>query len=159
MDLLPAPENRIVFQAAETMINKEKENKAMYKDYLDMVKEDVKNWINENIEYIDDDVKADKDDFFEYLNDNLWMEDSVTGNGSGSYTFNSWDAENYVKADMDTVKEALHEFCVPAETIAEKFLNEDWKYFDVTARCYVLGSAIYEVLEDMESEGFFENEN
>ena len=131
----------------------------MYKGYLDMVKEDVKNWINENIEYIDDDVKADKDEFSEYLNDNLWTEDSVTGNGSGSYTFNRWDAKNYVKADMDTVKEALKEFCVPAETIAEKFLNEDWEYFDVTARCYVLGSAIYEVLEDMESEGFFENED
>lgn len=131
----------------------------MYKGYSDMVKEDVKNWIDENIDYIDDDVKADKDALFEYLNDNLWTEDSVTGNASGSYTFNSWDAENYVKADMDTVKEALNEFFVPAETIAEKFLNEDWEYFDVTARCYVLGSAIYEVLEDMEEEGFFGNEN
>ena len=131
----------------------------MYKGYSDMVKEDVKNWIDENIDYIDDDVKADKDALFEYLNDNLWTEDSVTGNASGSYTFNSWDAENYVKADMDTVKEALNEFFVPAETIAEKFLNEDWEYFDVTARCYVLGSAIYEVLEDMEEEGFFDNEN
>lgn len=131
----------------------------MYKGYLDMVKEDVKNWIDENIDYIDDDVKADKDALFEYLNDNLWTEDSVTGNASGSYTFNSWDAENYVKADMDTVKEALNEFFVPAETIAEKFLNEDWEYFDVTARCYVLESAIYEVLEDMEEEGFFDNED
>ena len=131
----------------------------MYKGYLDMVKEDVKNWIDENIDYIDDDVKADKDALFEYLNDNLWTEGSVTGNASGSYTFNSWDAENYVKADMDTVKEALNEFFVPAETIAEKFLNEDWEYFDVTARCYVLESAIYEVLEDMEEEGFFDNEN
>ena len=131
----------------------------MYKGYLDMVKEDVKNWIDENIDYIDDDVKADKDALFEYLNDNLWTEDSLTGNASGSYTFNSWDAENYVKADMDTVKEALNEFFVPAETIAEKFLNEDWEYFDVTARCYVLESAIYEVLEDMEEEGFFDNED
>ena len=127
--------------------------------YNDEVKADVIEWINENIDYIDDDVKADKDALFEYLNDNLWTEDSVTGNASGSYTFNSWDAENYVKADMDTVKEALTEFCVPAETIAEKFLNEDWEYFDVTARCYVLESAIYEVLEDMEEEGFFDNEN
>lgn len=131
----------------------------MYKGYLDMVKEDVKNWINENINYIDDDVKADKDALSEYLNDNLWTADSVTGNGSGSYTFSRSKAMEDVFADVETVKDALKEFCVPAETIAEKFLDEDWEYFDVTARCYVLGSAIYEVLEDMEEEGFFDNEN
>ena len=127
--------------------------------YNDEVKADVIEWINENIDYIDDDVKADKDDFFEYLNDNLWTADSVTGNGSGSYTFSRSKAMENVFADIETVKDALKEFCVPAETIAEKFLESDFEYFDVTARCYVLGSAIYEVLEEMEEEGFFENEN
>ena len=127
--------------------------------YNDEVKADVIEWINENINYIDNDVKADKDAFYEYLNDNLWTADSVTGNGSGSYTFNRMKAKENVLADFETVKEALHEFCVPAETIAEKFLSDDWEYFDVTARCYVLGWAIYEILEDMEEEGFFDNEN
>ena len=127
--------------------------------YNDEVKADVIEWINENIDYIDDDVKADKDDLFEYLNDNLWTADSVTGNGSGSYTFSRSKAMENVFADIETVIDALKEFCVPAETIAEKFLESDFEYFDVTARCYVLGSAIYEVLEEMEEEGFFENEN
>ena len=127
--------------------------------YNDEVKADVIEWINENINYIDDDVKADKDALSEYLNDNLWTADSVTGNGSGSYTFNRMEAKEKVFADIETVKEALDEFETPAGTIAEKFLDEDWEYFDVTARCYVLGSAIYEVLEDMEEEGFFDNEN
>lgn len=127
--------------------------------YNDEVKADVIEWINENINYIDDDVKADKDALFEYLNDNLWTADSVTGNGSGSYTFSRMEAKEKVFADIETVKEALVEFGTPAETIAEKFLDEDWEYFDVTARCYVLGSAIYEALEDMEEEGFFDNEN
>ena len=127
--------------------------------YNDEVKADVIEWINENIDYIDDDVKADKDDLFEYLNDNLWTADSVTGNGSGSYTFSRSIAMENVFADIETVIDALKEFCVPAETIAEKFLESDFEYFDVTARCYVLGSAIYEVLEEMEEEGFFENEN
>lgn len=127
--------------------------------YNDEVKADVIEWINENIDYIDDDVKADKDDLFEYLNDNLWTADSVTGNGSGSYTFSRSKAMENVFADIETVKDALKEFCVPAETIAEKFLESDFEYFDVTARCYVLGSAIYEVLEDMEEEGFFDNED
>lgn len=29
--------------------------------------------------------------------DELWIDDSVTGNGSGSYTFNSYKAEENVK--------------------------------------------------------------
>ena len=53
---------------------------------------------------------------------------------------------------MDTVTEALREFCVDAETIAEKFLEEDWEYFDVAARCYILGAAISEALDEIEEE-------
>jgi len=92
----------------------------------------------------------DRDSFEQELNDSLWIDDSVTGNASGSYTFNSYQAREYVLADMDTVREALQEFCVDAETIGEKFLNEDWEYLDVTARCYVLGSAISEALDNLQ---------
>lgn len=92
----------------------------------------------------------DRDSFEQELNDSLWIDDSVTGNASGSYTFNSYQAREYVLADMDTVREALTEFCVDAETIGEKFLNEDWEYLDVTARCYVLGNAISEALDNLQ---------
>lgn len=54
--------------------------------------------------------------------------------------------------DMETVAEALREFCVDAATIGEKFLAEDWEYLDVTARCYVLGQAISEALDDLSGE-------
>lgn len=94
----------------------------------------------------------------EKLNDELWTDDSVTGNGSGSYTFNRAKAREYVLADMDLCIEALREFCVEPETIAEKFLAEDWEYFDVTARCYLLGQAISAVLDDMEESGAFDAE-
>lgn len=51
---------------------------------------------------------------------------------------------------MNLCIEALKEFCVESETIAEKFLKEDWEYFDVTIRCNLLGCAISEVLEEIE---------
>jgi hypothetical protein len=54
--------------------------------------------------------------------------------------------------DTDTVMEALQEFCVSPETIGERFLNEDWEYLDVTARCYVLSWAISEALDEIEGE-------
>ena len=121
-------------------------------DYRTEVKEDIKTYCEDNeyfINYADFDTP---EDFGEWLNDTLWTEDSVTGNASGSYTFNSYEAREKVLADIDTVKEALEEFGVTAEEIGEKFLAEDWEYLDVTARCYVLGECIAEFIEEYEEE-------
>ncbi len=85
---------------------------------------------------------ADVESFREELNDDLWIVDSVTGNGSGSYTFCRETAKSYVLDNMELCIDALKDFCVEAETIAEKFLSEDWEYFDVTIRCAVLSQAI-----------------
>lgn len=119
-------------------------------NYFEAVKTDVKNWISENINL--EEYAGERDRLEEELNDSLWIEDSVTGNRSGSYTFCRETAKGYVLEDAETVKEALEAFGVDAETIAEKFLSEDWEYFDVTARCYELGSAIAEALDEIEEE-------
>lgn len=121
--------------------------------YLEQIKEDIKNAIKEN--FTDEEIREkmeDRDNFEEELDDMLWIDDSVTGNGSGSYTFNREKAKEFVMQDTETVTEALEEFCVEASTIAEKFLSEDWEYFDVTARCYVLDMGISEVLDEIEKE-------
>ena len=121
--------------------------------YLENVKTDVTAWIEDNMDLENDIMNGEynsTDDIAEYLNDTLWIEDSVTGNASGSYTFNSYEAKEYVLDDPDTVREALREFCVDSETIAEKFLDGEWEYLDVTARCYVLWQAICEVTEEYE---------
>lgn len=119
--------------------------------YYAQVRDDAYNAIKEkfSMEELSEKME-DRDQFEQELNDDLWIDDSVTGNASGSYTFNSYRAREYVLADMDTVREALTEFCVDAETIGEKFLNEDWEYLDVTARCYVLGNAISEALDNIQ---------
>lgn len=118
-------------------------------NYLEAVKADVKQYLEDNtINPTDFSYYEDADDFAQALNDDLWTVDEVTGNASGSYTFNREEAKNFVLADIETVQEALREFCTPAETIAEKFLEDDWEYFDVTARCYILGQAISEFIEE-----------
>lgn len=119
-------------------------------NYLDAVKTDVIDAIK--YDYTAEEIKAgfeDREGFAEKLNDDLWAADGVTGNGSGSYTFDRLAARDYVLGDMDTVAEALREFCVEASTIGEKFLNEDWEYLDVTARCYVLRPAIEAALDEL----------
>lgn len=119
-------------------------------DYRTEVREAIEQYLEDNEQFINMADFDTPEDFTEWLNDTLWTEDSVTGNASGSYTFNSYEAKENVLADMDTVKEALKEFCVSAEEIGNRFLNEDWEYLDVTARCYVLGECIADYIRDNE---------
>ena len=124
-------------------------------NYLEAMKSDIMDYIRNDVntsEY------ADRDELDAFLNDELWTVDSVTGNGSGSYTFNRSEAEEYVNDNSDLLREALQEFCVEADTIAEKFLEADYEYFDVTIRCYLLGQAISEALDEMEDDLTFSND-
>ena len=120
-------------------------------DYREAMKDDIKEYLTDN--YTNEELKEkmkDRDAFAEELNDDLWVTDSVTGNTSGSYTFNRWTAREYVTDNKDLLREALQEFCTDAQTIGEKFLDEEWEYFDVTIRCYLLYNMISEVLDEME---------
>ena len=114
--------------------------------YLDQMKEDILDYIREEGITV---TSENREEVEEELNDKLWTVDSVTGNASGSYTFNSNKAKEYVVENMDILKEMVTEFDIDAKTVAEKFINEEWEYFDVSIRCYLLGSAISETLDDI----------
>jgi len=92
----------------------------------------------------------------EKIYDDAWIDDAVTGNGSGSYYFSATESREAVEADRDTVVEALKDFCIEADKIGRRFLDGDYEYFDVTARCYVLGEAIEEAYKKLDCEGFFD---
>lgn len=64
-------------------------------DYRETIKEDIKTWIDENMEAgeVRERIENDREGLVEELNNDLWIADSVTGNASGSYTFNSYEAE------------------------------------------------------------------
>lgn len=112
-------------------------------NYLEAVKEDVKSYIEENeIEVTTD----NREEVGENLYDELFVHDSVTGNASGSYTFNTWRAEENLCHNMDLLKEALEEFCCDLSIL------DSAESCDVTIRCYLLGQAIAEVLDEMEEE-------
>ena len=53
---------------------------------------------------------ADEVDLADALREELWTEDSVTGNGSGSYTFNRYLAEEYLLYNHELVAEAYEYF-------------------------------------------------
>ena len=122
-------------------------------NYFESMKSDIRDYIDEhyNQEEIAEMLENDRDDFESSLHDELWICDSVTGNASGSYTFNRYRAREYVLENIDLVNETAEEFCIGYEEIGRHFINEDWEWFDVSIRCYLLSSALSEVLDEMEA--------
>ena len=116
-------------------------------DYYEVTTNNVLEYIEENIDFSEFDKREELE---EKLNDECWVSDSVTGNASGSYTFNRYKAQEFVLDNMELCTEALKEFCVPMEEVAEKFLEENWEYFDVTIRCYILATCIVNALDILE---------
>ena len=118
-------------------------------DYREAITEDVKEYVMDH--YTDEDLKElDRDDLESTLNDDLFTEDSVTGNASGSYTCNAYRAHEYIDGDNnaeDYIRELIDEYCLSAETIAEHLF--DWEYWDVSIRCYLLGQCISDALDDL----------
>ena len=103
-------------------------------NYFDEVKEAVKRWLRDNPE----EAREDPDTLF----DLLWCEDSVTGNGSGSYTFNSYKALENLFGNEYLIEEVSSVFGLdPARAY-------DWEYLDVSIRCYVLDQVINEAIDE-----------
>lgn len=109
------------------------------------------NYYEEMKDNINDVLNWNEYDTLEYdeLYDAMFIDDYITGNGSGSYTFNSYKAKEYVMDNMDLLVEALEEFG-EIEEIATIIKNREWERADVTIRCYLLGQVLYEVLEERE---------
>ena len=117
-------------------------------NYLEEMKKDIRQWLEDNdwkICYKD----MTKEELEERLNEDLWIEDSVTGNASGSYTFNSYEAEENLNGNWDLLNNALYEFGETDFNVIEK--GAEW--CDVTIRCYLLSQAVHEVLEEDYEEG------
>lgn len=115
-------------------------------NYMEQVTADAKEAILENMEYWNFD---DREELEEIANDKLWADDSVTGNGSGSYFFNTWEAEEAICHNRDLLSEACEEF---GQDIGEAF-RRGAEFCDVTIRCYLLLQAIAAALDELEEEG------
>ena len=114
-------------------------------DYREAVKEDILQYINDEISFEDFDTLEELE---EKLNEELWTADSVTGNASGSYTCSTWEAEENICHNLDLLGEALEAF----ESGADYLINNGAEAADVTIRCYLLGECITAALEEIEDD-------
>lgn len=99
---------------------------------------DVKDYINDNVNFAD---YENADVLKEKLQDELWTVDSVTGNGSGSYTFNAWQAEENICHNSELIAEVEEEF--------GKLKRDDPEGIDVAIRCYLLSQAIDAAVDEL----------
>lgn len=114
-------------------------------NYMEAVTIDVLNYIKENNITVN---VENRDEIESRLQDELFCNDSVTGNASGSYTFNAWEAEENLCHNLDLLGEALEEFgCGP-----DYLINNGAEACDVTIRCYLLPQAIAAALDEVEAE-------
>lgn len=99
-------------------------------NYIEHLKEDINNFIEEN-----------KNLSFDELYNTMFTSDTITGNASGSYTFNTWQAEENICHNQELLIDALTEFgysSIPLDMSAEAK--------DVLIRCYLLDSTLNDVL-------------
>ena len=59
-------------------------------NYFEEIKEDVKEYL-----------KGTSERDFQTLYDEMFINDSITGNASGSYTFNTWQAEENIRQRIE----------------------------------------------------------
>lgn len=109
-------------------------------DYHTAVYNDVKDYYSENKEAY---KGLDRDDLIEKLTDDCFEADRVTGNASGSYTFNRYEAEENLLHNTDLLAEACEEF--GSDPVA---LLLDPEAADVAIRCYLVSHAVAEFVND-----------
>ena len=114
-------------------------------NYLEQVTADAKQAILENLEYWNFDTR---DELLQIANDELWMDDSVTGNASGSYYCNAWKAEEALCHNLDVLVKAIEEW-----DSVEELIKRGAESCDVAIRCYMLAQAIDEAIDELEEEG------
>jgi len=142
-------------QAAEQATNDEQKeevtpmsNTTERYDYLEHMTADVIDAIRER--YTDDEIRSrlddDRDELAQDLNDDLWTDDSVTGNASGSYYCNAWRAEDAIAHNWDLIADMIDEFD------AADVLRKGPEAIDVSIRCYLLSQAIDAALDQLDDE-------
>lgn len=119
-------------------------------NYYKAIKEDVKNALVNYLPYYDKELEIDE--LLEKLEEDMWIDDSVTGNGSGSYTMSREEAKKCIDGNLDLLVDALYEFdkMDDIEFLKRALLEPEWA--DVTIRCSLLYGAISEQIDEIYQE-------
>lgn len=110
-------------------------------DYLEEVKADLEEYVAYN--YNKGDTISESE-----LYDEVFIEDSITGNASGSYYCNSAAAFEALGNNIEELAEEVEQTF--GEIPSDKRYN--WEWLDVSVRCMLLDEAIAELKEEYEED-------
>ena len=129
-------------------------------DYRRAIIDDVKDWIVNETDIIEEGIQEDRDDdLYNWIYEEVFNEDSVTGNGSYYYGTEDFCSE-CLSGNFDILYEAAHEFAIDNEVniLIKHYENQDLaRYFDCTIRCYLLMECVYAAVEELIQEGKLKN--
>ena len=117
--------------------------------YKDQIRSDVREWIEDNKDQIDG---LDRHEAYEVVYDSCWVDDSVTGNASGSYTFSRWTARDNFFEDSDSedyIDQMIEDGFTTRESVGRAVQESQWELLDVSIRCWLLCDAVTDVLDEM----------
>lgn len=124
-------------------------------DYRRALTDDIKDWIVNDTDIMDNGFDELRDDELpNWIYDEVWNEDSVTGNSS--YFYNTEEkCSEYLSGNYDILYEAAHEFNMDDEIniLIKYYENKSLaRYFDCTIRCYLLSECIGTALKELINE-------
>ena len=95
----------------------------------------------------------DRDQAAENIEQDVWDEDTVTGNGGNWYDTEE-KCEEYLCHNIDLAFQACEDLGVDFKILRTHFSAGTLaRYLDCTIRCYVLMTAIYDALKEKEEQG------
>ena len=129
-------------------------------DYKRAITDDIKDWIINDSDLIKNGYMEDRDDdLYIWIYEEVFDEDSVTGNGPYYYGTEDFCSE-CLSGNFDILYEAAHEFAIDDEVnvLIKHYEDKDLaRYFDCTIRCYLLMECVYAAVEELIQEGKLKN--
>ena len=127
-------------------------------DYRRAITDDIKDWIVNDTDLIEEGYMDGRDDdLYNWIYDEVFDEDSITGNGA--YYYDTEDkCSEYLSNNFDLLYPAIEEFEVDNEVqiLIKHYENQDLaRYFDCTIRCYLLMDCIYAAVDELRADGTF----
>jgi hypothetical protein len=127
-------------------------------EYRDQVKSDIKDYLTQ--EDLWPTAEPDTPEYEEQRDaayDRCYMADSITGNASGSYTFNTWQAEENVCHLL--WDEDLWLLLNGSMEVNPADMAKGPEYIDVSIRCALVSECLDAVLEEKQEEDEDDSDN